>query len=197
MPDGPAADVTRLLHAWSEGDADALSALLPLVYAELRRLAHHYMRGERPGHPLQTTALVHEAYLRLAGPTSLRFESRNQFLAICARLMRQVLVDVAREQGSQKRGGGVRHIPFDERDVADQRQAAGLIALDDALSALAQLDERQAHVVELRYFGGLTVAETAAVLKVSEDTVTRDWNVARLWLSRQLRRTSIGPLGPG
>jgi RNA polymerase sigma-70 factor, ECF subfamily len=188
MSDSPR-DVTRLLHAWTGGDPKALDQLVPLVYAELRSLAHRFMRGEVPNHSLQGTALVHETYLRLAGPTRLRFESRTQFLAICARTMRQILVDAAREQHAQKRGGGAAHVPLDE-DVPGPDPAADLLAVDQALAALAAVDPRPAQVVALRYFGGLTVEETADVMQISTDTVTRDWQVARLWLWRELR-------GPG
>jgi RNA polymerase sigma-70 factor (ECF subfamily) len=184
-PPSPAR-VTALLQAWGNGDQDALQALLPLVEQELRRLARHYMRGERPGHTLQPTALVNEAYLRLVDIAHVRWQNRAHFLAVAARTMRRVLVDMARAKGYQKRGGRVPLVPLDEVDVAAARPDADVVALHDALEALAAVDARKAHVVELRYFGGLTVEETAEVVGVAPETVMRDWKFAKAWLLREL-----------
>jgi RNA polymerase sigma factor (TIGR02999 family) len=180
------ADVTSLLVAWSEGDEAALGRLVPLVYAELHRLAHQYMRAERPGHTLQTTALVHEAYLRLVDTNRIRWESRAQFLGVAAQAMRRILVDTARARGAQKRGDRTPHVPLDTVTIPAPERDASLVALDAALTTLAAVDERKSRVVELRYFGGLTEAETAAVLHVSPATVERDWRVAKAWLLREL-----------
>ena len=179
-------DVTQLLLAWSEGDHGALEQLMPLVYAELRRLAKRYMRNERAGHTLQTTALIHEAYLRLIDARHVRWQNRAHFFAIAARLMRQILVDFARERGYQKRGGGARKVSLEEAPAIGQGRDEALVAVDEALSALAGIDIRKSHVVELRYFGGLSVEETAEALKVSPETVRRDWRLARSWLLRKL-----------
>ena len=179
-------ELTLLLIAWSEGDEAALEKLIPLVYQELRRLAKRYLRQERPGHSLQTTALVHEAYLRLIDSSRVRWQNRAHFFAISAQLMRRILVDFARSRRYLKRGGVAQHVSLGEAlDVAEARGAA-LIALDDALLALARIDERKSRVVELRYFGGLSVEETAEALKVSTETVKRDWRLARTWLRREL-----------
>jgi RNA polymerase sigma factor (TIGR02999 family) len=182
-----ARDVTQLLVAWSEGDQGALEHLVPLVESELRRLARHYMRGERPDHPLQTTALINEAYLRLIDTSRIRWQNRAHFFGVSAQLMRRVLVDFARARDSQKRGGAVSHVALDEEVAGVVERGADLVALDDALNALAGIDARKARVVELRYFGGLSVEETAEVLGVSTDTVTRDWKMAKAWLHRELR----------
>jgi RNA polymerase sigma factor (TIGR02999 family) len=179
-------DVTSLLVAWSEGDEAALALLVPRVYAELHRLAHHQMRAERRGSTLQTTDLVNEAYLRLVDTHRVRWESRAHFLGVAAQAMRRVLVDAARARGARKRGGGAPLIPLDESPPAVSERGASLVALDDALSALADVDPRKSRVVELRYFGGLSVTETAAVLGVSPETVHRDWRVAKAWLLREL-----------
>lgn len=186
MPEPADSDVTSLLVAWSAGDEAALARLVPQVYAELRRLAHHYMRAERPGRTLQTTALVNEAYLRLVDTRRIRWESRAHFLGVAAQAMRRILVDAARARGASKRGGADLHVPFDEALVPAPGRDASLVALDEALTALARLDDRKSRVVELRYFGGLTVAETASVLRVSPETVHRDWHVAKAWLLRAL-----------
>ena len=186
MPEPPSADVTSLLAAWSEGDEAALARLVPQVYAELHRLAHHQLRAERPGHTLQTTELVNEAYLRLVDTRRIRWESRAHFLGVAAQAMRRILVDTARARGAQKRGGLAPHVSLDEVAIAAPERDASLVALDAALTALAAVDERKSRVVELRYFGGLTEAETAAVLHVSPETVQRDWRVAKAWLLRQL-----------
>ena len=181
--------LTGLLLAWRDGDENALRQLIPVLEGELRRLARRYMAGERAGHTLQTTALVNEAYLRLIDVRRVNWRNRAHFLAMAARVMRRVLVDAARAKGYQKRGGSAVRVTFDESlPVA----AAGhdLVALDDALDALARVDERKSHVVELRFFGGLSIEETAAVLDVSPDTVKRDWRLARAWLWRELTRGS-------
>ncbi len=186
MPAPASHEVTQLLLAWSEGDQGALEQLMPLVYAELRRLAKRYMRNERAGHTLQTTALIHEAYLRLIDTRQVRWQNRAHFFAISARLMRQILVDFARERGYKKRGGGARRVPLDEARVIGQGRDEALVAVDEALSALAGIDARKSQVVELRFFGGLSVEETAEALKVSPETVRRDWRLARSWLLRTL-----------
>ncbi|PYR73350.1 MAG: RNA polymerase subunit sigma-70 [Acidobacteria bacterium] len=178
--------VTELLRAWSEGDDGALDRLVPLVEAELRRLARGYLGRERRGHTLQITALVNEAFLRLTDARHVRWQDRAHFLGISARLMRRVLVDYARRRGFQKRGGGAQRVTFDEGLVASPDPALDIVALDGALEALAQVDVRKSRVVELRFFGGLTVEETAEVLNVSPDTVKRDWRLAKLWLLREL-----------
>ncbi len=179
-------EVTQLLLAWRGGDEQALNKLTPLVYAELRRLARSYMSRERPGHTLQTTALVHEAYTRLIDAARVDWQDRNHFFAICANLMRRVLVEHARCNGYLKRGGGVTLVPLDEaRDVGHDGDV-DLFALDEALTGLATLDPRKSQVVELRFFGGLTVDETAEVLHTSPDTVMRDWKYSKVWLMREL-----------
>jgi RNA polymerase sigma-70 factor, ECF subfamily len=182
LPDG---DVSILLRAWSEGDQNALDKLTPLVYNELRRLAQHYMSRERTGHTLQATALVNEAYLRLVDYKRMRWESRAHFFAVSAQLMRRILVDHARRH-NLKRGAGVEHVALDETAVVGSDQGESLVALDGALQRLANFDQRKAQVVELRYFGGLSVEETAEVLKVSPITVKRDWSTARAWLCREM-----------
>jgi RNA polymerase sigma factor (TIGR02999 family) len=180
-------DITRLLALWKDGDGTALEALVPLVYQELHRLAGVYMRGERPGHSLQTTALVNEAYLRLRKADGIRWGNRTHFYAVAARTMRRVLVDFARARGQQKRDGGQR-VDLHEALTISANRSADLAALDDALTALATLDHRQSQVVELRFFGGLTDGEIAEVLHVSPRTVSREWSVARAWLLRELSR---------
>ncbi|HEV2800476.1 MAG TPA: sigma-70 family RNA polymerase sigma factor [Pyrinomonadaceae bacterium] len=184
MTDSP--DITELLLAWSEGDEASLERLVPLVKAELHRLAHHYMQGERDGHILQTTALVNEAYLRLVDASRVRWQNRAHFFAVTAQLMRRVLVDFARARDYQKRGGGAAHVPLMEAFDLPHRQDTSIVALDEALSTLAEVDARKARVVELRFFGGLSVEETAEVLSVSVDTVMRDWKLAKAWLLREL-----------
>ncbi len=181
----PAADVTRLLHAWREGDSDALERLTPMVYQELRRLARAHMRGERAGHLLQTTALVHEAYIRLVD-LELGFRDRVHFFAVSARLMRRVLVDLARERQAAKRGGEAVVLPLEEELLPGRAPGADILALDLALEQLASFDSRKARVVELRIFGGLTIDETAEVLEVGHATVERDLKMAKAWLARQL-----------
>jgi len=186
VPLPASADVTSLLVAWSEGDDTALAQLVPKVYAELHRLAHHQMRAERPGRTLQTTALVNEAYLRLVDTRRVRWQSRAHFLGVAAQAMRRILVDAARARGARKRGGASPRVSLDESLLPAPERGASLIALDDALTTLASVDPRKSQVVELRYFAGLSVAETAAVLGVSAETVQRDWRVAKAWLLREV-----------
>jgi RNA polymerase sigma factor (TIGR02999 family) len=178
-------EVSKLLHAWTGGDRNALEDLIPIVYTELRRLAHHYMKGERPEHSLQTTALVHEAYLRLADCKRMQWQNRAHFFALAGQLMRRILVENARRH-NLKRGGGVHHISLDETAVLDRERGPELVALDDALNALGRRDPRKVQVVEMCYFGGLSMEETAEVLNVSLITVRRDWSAARIWLYREL-----------
>jgi RNA polymerase sigma-70 factor, ECF subfamily len=187
MPKPNPHEVTQLLLAWSEGDKAAMDKLMPLVYGELRRLAKQHMRRERAGHTLQTTALIHEAYLRLIDASQVRLENRRHFFAVASRLMRQALVDLARERGSLKRGGAVERVSIDEALVVSVQRDDELLALDEALLALAEFDERKSQVVEMRFFGGLTVEETAEALDISVETVHRDWRLARSWLLRLLR----------
>ena len=190
--DQPAAtlsDISRLLHQWSEGNRAAHDELLPLVYDELHRQASRYLRRERATHTLQTTALIHEAYLRLIGQRDVQWQSRTHFFAIAAQMMRRVLVDYARAKHREKRGRGDLCLPLDAATlVADDQKGIDLMALDEALTRLALLDEQQAHVVELRYFGGLSLEETAEALHISRATVARDWDVAKAWLRRELTR---------
>ncbi len=188
MPTPDLHEVTQLLRAWSEGDQAALEQLMPLVYDELRRLAQRHMRRERSGHTLQTTALIHEAYLRLIDQKEALWQNRAHFFAVAATLMRRILVDHARARHYQKRGGGAQQVTFDEAlEVSDER-AAEVIALDEALTALAEFDERKSRMVELRFFGGLSIEETAEVLGVSPGTVMRDWTLAKTWLQRTINK---------
>lgn len=180
--------MTRLLAAWSAGDREALDKLLPLVEHELRRLARRQMSRERPDHTLQTTALVNEAYLKLIDQREVRWQNRAHFFAIAARMMRRILIDHARRHAHQKRGGGARKVELDEAATLTAERAWELVALDEALDTLATMDARKGRVVELRYFGGLSVEEIGEVLSVSPDTVTRDWRRARAWLHRELQR---------
>ena len=184
--DGSAHEVTALLAAWKGGNEQALGRLTDLVYDELHRLAKRYMAGERPGHSLQATSLVNEVYLRLIEVKSVSWQNRTHFLAIAARMMRRILVDFARSYQYAKRGGQHQQVTFDECLVFSPESAANLVALHDALDALESFDPRKTRVVELRFFAGLTVEETAEVLKVSQDTVRRDWKVAKVWLLREL-----------
>jgi RNA polymerase sigma-70 factor, ECF subfamily len=186
-------DVTTLLAAWSDGDQEALSLLVPRIYAELRRIAHHAMRAERHGLTLQTTALVNEAYLRLVDIHRVRWESRAHFLGVAAQAMRRILVDAARTRGAQKRGGGAPVVQLDGAALVAPERGPSLVALDDALTELANVDPRKSRVVELRYFGGLSVEEAAAVLHVSPETVQRDWRVAKAWLLRELTGKDAAP----
>lgn len=181
-----AKSVTQLLIEWREGDESALDRLMPLVYDEMRRLAHHYMRRERPDHMLQTTALVNEAYLKLVDHKGMRWQNRAHFYAVAAQAMRRILVDHARARDYKKRGGGQQPVELSEATVVADEQCAELIALDDALTDLAALDFRKSRIVELRYFGGMSIDETAEVLGVSAVTVMRDWSTAKAWLLREL-----------
>jgi RNA polymerase sigma-70 factor, ECF subfamily len=183
---GESQEVTRLLLAWNDGDESALEKLVPLVYGELRRLAKRQMWGEHPDHTLQTTALINEAYIKLVDLRNVHWQDRAHFFALCARLMRRILVDFARSRHYAKRGGGAQPISLDESLVVSPAHSTDLVAVDDALKALAKVDARKAQVVELRFFGGLTVEETAEVLKVSPETVQRDWKLAKAWLLREL-----------
>lgn len=191
--DGGSRRISRLLRAWSDGDERALAELTPIVHAELRRLARRYMRGERPDHSLQASALVNEAYIRLVDYKRMQWQNRAHFFAVSAQLMRRILVEHARRH-NLKRGRGIPHVSLDDTAVVGEARAAHLVALDDALVALARLDARKVQVVELRYFGGLTVEEIAIMLKVSPVTVRRDWSTAKIWLYRELSdRTDDGP----
>jgi RNA polymerase sigma factor (TIGR02999 family) len=187
-PEKPALfpDVTELLLAWGRGDESAFERLVPMVHAELRRLARRQMAGERPGHTLQTTALVNEAYLRLIDLSQVRWQDRAHFLGMSARVMRRILVDHARARGANKRGGRDQKVPIEDAAAVTEERAVDLIALDDALNALAVVDSRKSQVVELRFFGGLSIEETAESLHVSPETVKRDWRVAKVWLLREL-----------
>jgi RNA polymerase sigma-70 factor, ECF subfamily len=178
-------DVSVLLRAWSDGDQNALDKLAPIVYDELRRLARYYLHRERPGHSLQATALVNEAYLRLVDYKRMRWENRAHFFAVSAQLMSRILVDHARRH-NLKRGGGVQHVELQDTVVIGEDRAENLLALDEALQSLARMDARKARVVELRFFGGLSVEETAEVLQISTVTVMRDWSSARAWLYREM-----------
>jgi RNA polymerase sigma factor (TIGR02999 family) len=179
-------EVTQLLRAWSSGDRDALDKLTPLVYQELHRAARRYMARQQPGHTLQTTALVNEVYLRLIAFKEVSWEDRAHFFAICAQLMRRILTDWARRQWYQKRGGEAQHVSLHEALLLSPERGPGLVALDEALTVLSQTDPRKSQVVELRFYGGLSVNETAEVLKVSPETVMRDWRIAKLWLLREM-----------
>jgi RNA polymerase sigma factor (TIGR02999 family) len=181
-------EISQLLVDWTDGNKAARDQLIPLVDAELRRLAHQYMRRERAGHTLQTTALVNEAYLRLIGQRQVPWQNRAHFFGIAARLMRRILIDYARNRRSAKRGGEAVKVSLDEAAMVSQERAAELIALDDALQNLAAIDPRRCQVVELRFFGGLSVEETAEVLKVSRQTVMRDWTLAKAWLHREVAK---------
>jgi RNA polymerase sigma factor (TIGR02999 family) len=180
--------VTDLLVRWRGGDERALESLIPLVYGELRSLAHHYLRQERPDHTLQSTALVHEAYVRLVGHEPPALQNRSHFFGVAARLMREILVDYARSQRAAKRGGGAPSIALDEVENVAQRLDVDLLLLDDALNELARLDQRQSRIVELRFFSGLSIDETSDVLGISPTTVSREWTTARAWLYRQIAR---------
>ena len=179
-------EVTRLLHAWGLGDDSALERLMPLVYHELHRLAHRYMAAEQPGQTLQTTALVHEVYLRLVDANDIDWQNRAHFFGLCARLMRRILVDFARSRNYQKRGGQFPHIELEDAATVSAVVGSELLAVDEVLKQLATVDTRKSEVVELRFFGGLTVEETATALGVSKETVMRDWKLAKAWLLREL-----------
>lgn len=184
----PPSGITQLLQGWQGGDRDALAALMPLVYKELRRLAHFQLRKERPDHTLQSAALVNEAYLRLLGQNPPSLESRTHFFAIAAGMMRQILIDYARRRGTAKRGGSVCKLSVDEASVLPQGTDVDIIAVDDALRALAQIDPRQSRVVELRFFAGLSLEDISSALGIAPATVQRDWTAARAWLHREISR---------
>lgn len=190
MHEAQSSETTQLLRAWAGGDPAALDRLTPRVYQELRRIAGHFMQNERPGRTLQTTALVHEAYLKLIDVTNVDWQHRAHFFAVSATMMRRILLDRARKRGAGKRGGQQPRVNLDEIPDVGSARARELIALDDALTALAEVDPRKAKVIELRFFGGLSVEETAEVLKVSPDTVMRDWRLARAWLLVELNNRS-------
>ncbi|MGA6988611.1 MAG: sigma-70 family RNA polymerase sigma factor [Terriglobales bacterium] len=186
---GPSSsEITELLHAWRGGDRLALERLTPLVYEELHRMAKHYMARERNGHTLQTTALVNEVYLRLVKVKEVEWQDRAHFFAVSAQMMRRILTDFARSQGYEKRGGGARRVPLDEAFTVSAESTVDLVALEQALTRLEESDARKSKVVELRFFGGMTVEETAEVLQISSETVMRDWSMARAWLQRELDR---------
>ena len=184
-------EITALLEAWGGGDKSALDRLMPLVYEELRHLAHRYMSHERPGHTLQTTALVNEAYMRLVNWKDVRWENRAHFFAASAQMMRRILVDFARNRQYLKRGAGAIQVSLGEAAAFTECPSADLVALDEALTQLAEMDPRKGQVVEMRFFGGLSVKEVAEVLKVSDETVMRDWRLAKVWLLREL----VGDIG--
>lgn len=185
-PSSPPHEITQLLAEWSEGNQAALDQLYPLVYNELRRLAHGYLRRERKGHTLQTTALINEAYLRLVDQKHVHWANRSHFFGISAQIMRRILIDHARRYDYAKRGGGAQRISLDEAAIVAKQRGQTLLLLDEALKSLAKIDPRRSQVVELRYFGGLNNEEIAGVLKISENTVTRDWIMARAWLYQEL-----------
>jgi len=188
VPEDQPGQITELLQLWREGDEEALRALVPLVYKELRRLAHYYLRSERPDHSLQSTELVHEAYLRLIGGQA-TVQNRAHFMAVASRLMRQILVDYARSRAASKRDGGCR-IELESADAVPVRGDAELLALDHALNDLSRVDERQGKIVEMKFFGGLSAPEISEVLGISRATIDRDWATARVWLHRQMSRTA-------
>ncbi|HTS46992.1 MAG TPA: sigma-70 family RNA polymerase sigma factor [Bryobacteraceae bacterium] len=189
--------MTQLLQAWGQGEDEALEKLIPLVHQELRRLARRYMFGERAGHTLQATALVNEAYVKLLGCQEVAWQNRAHFFAISAQVMRRILVDSARARGYQKRGGGIPKVTLDECLIGPKEKGTDLVALDDALKALAAVDPRKGRVVELRFFGGLSAQETATVLKVSPDTVLRDWRLAKAWLAREMGKAAASEEASG
>jgi RNA polymerase sigma factor (TIGR02999 family) len=190
MPGERATDITGLLMAWSNGDEEALAGLIPVVYPELRRIARQHLGRRSSDQILESAALANEAYLKLVRAQGLHCESRIQFFALCAQIIRRIVVDYARGRGYAKRGGGMVQIPLDEALIGIQGRRTDVLALDDALASLAKIDMRKARVVELRYFGGLSVAETAEVLGISRETVARDWRMAKAWLMRELKATS-------
>ncbi len=188
-PETPMSDsqeITRLLHSWSEGDERALEELTPILYKELHRMAHRYMRGERPGHTLQTTALINEAYLRLVRWNNVRWQNRAHFFGVSAQLMRKILVDFARSRNYAKRGAGAHVLSLDDAPAVSSDRARDILALDDALKQLAALDLRKSQIVELRFFGGLSLEEAAEILKVSSRTIRREWELAKVWLGREM-----------
>lgn len=186
MNEAHSTKITGLLAEWSNGNRVALDEMLPLIESELRRLAHHYMSRERPGHTLQTTALVNEAYLRLIDQENVRWQNRAHFFGIAAQMMRRILVDYARRKLYAKRGGGAAHVSLDHADLVSNEPAVEVTALDEALTRLESFDARQARVVELRFFGGLTIKETAEAMGISADMVKREWSTAKAWLYREI-----------
>jgi RNA polymerase sigma factor (TIGR02999 family) len=190
MSEAPQGDITELLVAWSNGDQEALARLTPVVYRELHRVAQRHMRHEQSGHTLQATALVNEAYLKLVDCSRVRWQNRTHFFAVSAQIMRRILVDFARKRGARRRGSGMREVSLSEAAEIGAARDPDLVALDEALGSLAKIDPRKANVVELRFFGGLSLEETAEVLAVSVDTIGRDWNTAKAWLLRELQRCS-------
>ena len=194
----PSQGVTQLLVAWTHGEQAALDQLVPLVHAELQRLAHRHMARERPGHTLQTTGLVNEVYLRLVDVKQVRWQDRVHFFAVSSQLMRRILVDFARSRRYLKRGGGAQKVTFDEALIPSPKRGQDLVLLDDALNALERVDARKSRVVELRFFGGLSVEETAEVLKVSQETILRDWKLAKAWLTREMSKAETNsPVADG
>jgi RNA polymerase sigma factor (TIGR02999 family) len=189
LPKIPSHDVTQLLVRWKKGDEQALHELVPIVYDELRRLAHYHLQSERPDHTLQSTALVHEAYVRLIGSQPVDPQNRTHFMAVASRLMRQILVDYARTRNAAKRDGG-RRVSLDQALDLPMESDADLLALDRALNELARIDERQARIVELKFFGGLSSSSAASALSISRATVDREWATARLWLHREMRKSA-------
>jgi RNA polymerase sigma factor (TIGR02999 family) len=185
----PPPPVTQLLVAWGNGDETARDELMPLVYQELHRLAHHYMKRENPGHTLQTSALVNEAYVKLVDQRDVHWQNRAHFYGIAAELMRRILVDHARSRNYLKRGGGAPHVSLDDALIISEERAAEVLALDDALTGLAKFDLRKSQIIELRFFGGLSIEETAKVLGVSPGTVMHDWTLAKAWLQREMNRS--------
>ena len=190
MPEDVSGQVTQLLHHWKQGDEKALDALLPVVYKELRRLAHYHLQSERSDHTLQSTALVHEAYLRMLGSEPVELQNRAHFIAVASRLMRHILVDYARSRRADKRDGGCR-IELEDLAALPVNGDAELLALDAALEELSRIDERQGKIVEMKFFGGLSASEISQVLGISRATIDRDWATARVWLHRQLSRTPL------
>jgi len=198
MERSPSQGVTQLLVAWTHGEQAALDQLVPLVHAELQRLAHRHMARERPGHTLQTTGLVNEVYLRLVDVNQVRWQDRVHFFAVSSQLMRRILVDFARSRRYLKRGGGAQKVTFDEALIPSPKRGQDLVLLDDALNALERVDARKSRVVELRFFGGLSVEETAEVLKVSQETILRDWKLAKAWLTREMSKAETNsPVADG
>ena len=189
MPESSTQEVTQLLVAWRQGKQDALDELIPVVYEELRRQAHRYLQREQKGHSLQTTALINETYLRLLGCQKVSWKNRAHFFAVTARMMRRILVDYARSRRSQRRGGDLAKTTLDQKLTFPIARNSDLVALDDALNELALKDERRSRVVELRFFGGLSIEETAEVLGVCPDTVVRDWRLAKVWLAREVKKS--------
>jgi RNA polymerase sigma factor (TIGR02999 family) len=185
-------EITQLLVAWSDGDESALDQLAPLIHAELHRLAHNYMRRERPGHLLQTSALINEAYIRLIDWKNVQWQNRSHFFGVAAQLMRRILVDFARDKQYLKRGGGALQVSLSEAASFVVQRNVDFVALDEALTALGEIDQRKVRVVEMRFFAGLSVDEVAKLLNVSEETVMRDWRLAKVWLLRQLQGETVG-----